>query len=270
MLLNKQIAFTYSFKDTLKIALIAGVFVLFIMVFLQPFDTFQSQMELKMLKLSGYGLAIALPIIFLHFINRFWYKMQNFRWTILNEIIYLVFLALLSSIASFFYHHFVLSGNAITVSNITNFFIYYCIPFFPIILPLVTYLRFTFGKVVITDSKHKDKPLTISGENKDEKISISMSQFVYAEAQQNYVDIHYLDEDNVVNKEILRSTFSNVVEQIEDAYQVHRSYLINPMYLSKISGNSRKRLIELEKVDTEIPVSKKYYQAIEKHLQNRP
>lgn len=267
----KQIAFTYSWRDTLKIALIAGVMILFIMVFLQPFDTFQSTIQFKFMKLSGYSFVIIIPILFFHFVERFWYEKQNYRWTLLNEVVSLISIFTLTSICSYFYHHLLFQGSLISFSNSIRFLIYYCLPFLPLFLPLLSYFRFTFGKVVITGSDtDQNNNLEIAGDNKDEKISIPMTRFIYAEAQQNYVDLYFLGSDHKIEKEIIRSTFSNIVDQIPEAYQVHRSYLINPDFLSQITGNTRKRLIELKGVENQIPVSKKYYQAIEKHLQNRP
>lgn len=269
--MNKQIAFTYSWKDTFKIALIAGVMILFIMVFLQPFDTFQSNIQFKFIRLSGYSFTIIVPILLLHFAERYWYEKQNYRWTFLNEVISLVSIFALTSISSYFYHNLAFSGDVISLPYSARFFIYYCIPFIPLFLPLLSYFRFTFGKVIIVGSeKSRNDELEIAGDNKDEKISLPMNRFIYAEAQQNYVDIYFLNSDNKIEKEIIRSTFSNIVDQIPEAYQVHRSYLINPDFLSQITGNSRKRLIELKGVEYQIPVSQKYYQAIEKHLQSRP
>lgn len=268
---KRQIAFTSSWADTIKIATVLGLFILLIMVFLQPFDTFKSQPDYKALKLAGYALTVFIPIVVSHFIELLACRRNNYKWSIVNEISYLAFIIISISIASYVYHAYIFSDASITLKVFGSFFVFYCLPFCTVFIPFLSFLRFTFGKVIIIDEANKnDKTIQVAGENKDENITIKMSQFIYAEACQNYVDIHYLNDDKNVERKVVRSTFRSVVDQVSDAYQVHRSFLVNLDYLDKVSGNSRKRFIQLKGVDADIPVSKKYHQSIAEHLQIQP
>ena len=119
-------------------------------------------------------------------------------------------------------------------------------------------------------SEAQSKKVNINGDNREEELIISFNQFIYAEAQQNYVSITYLDNEENLAKRVFRSTFGQLAEQLRYAYQVHRSFLVNPYFFERLEGNSRKRTLRLKGLEKEIPVSRKYYEAIKSYLQSKP
>lgn len=267
MKFDKQIPFIGSWKNTFIVASLISLFVVFIMVFLQPFDTFQTEISYKVIKLSGYGLVVLIPILILHMFERLVYFPSK-NWKLIYEAIYVIVAVLFISVLSYLYQTVIFSNNQFTAAYFFKYFLNFCIPFFPIIIPLLIYLRYRYGKITINSkSATQQKVLKIFGNNKEEELNIKFGQFVYAEAQQNYVSLTYLDNNNIVCQKVFRSTFRHISDQISDAYQVHRSYLINPLFIEKLTGNSRKRLVKLKVVEKEIPVSKKYHKAIKNLLQ---
>ena len=264
MNLNKPIAFVDNWKHTFIISVLLALFVIFIMVFLQPFDTYQKDFSFKTLKLVGYGLTVLIPILILHFFERLIYYPSR-DWRLSNEVIYMCITIFFISALSYVYQTFVISNNDLSISYFFKFFINFCVPFFPIVIPLLAYLRFRFGHIYLKNqSEVQNFQVKISGESKDEELIISFNQFIFAEAQQNYVSITYLDHDETLTQRVFRSTFGQIVEQLRYAYQVHRSFLVNPYFFYKIEGNSRKRVLKLKGIEKEIPISKKYYEAIKK------
>ena len=113
MNLNKPIAFVDNWKHTFIIAALLSLFVIFIMVFLQPFDTFQKDFSFKALKLAGYGLTVFFPIIILHFFEKLvYYPSRN--WKLVYEVIY-IFIAFVSiSALSYLYQNSIFSDNQST------------------------------------------------------------------------------------------------------------------------------------------------------------
>jgi len=155
-------------------------------------------------------------------------------------------------------------------TNIKTFFefvYYFELPFLPIFIPIWLFLRSYFGNIKISNTKTlEQKRYSIRGENKSETFSLGMEEFIYAKAQQNYVDIIYKTEKGISHK-MIRSTLSNLIEQLPDYDQIHRSYLVNLHHLKTVEGNARKRVMKFNVSVDPIPVSQKYYELI---LENKP
>lgn len=97
------------------------------------------------------------------------------------------------------------------------------------------------------------------------KLVVTAQAVLYIEAEENYVNIHYLDEDKVRN--YLIRTSMKAIEEIcatHGLLRCHRSYYLNPSRV-KVLRKDREGVImaELDAPQTrEIPVTKRYYDAI--------
>ncbi|GAB7255661.1 LytR/AlgR family response regulator transcription factor [Polaribacter sp. OB-PA-B3] len=269
--LNKTIAYTQNWKPTFLIALLLGTVIPVLLITLEPFDNSNS-FSYKYLILSGYSVCIIIPILIFHPIENYVYKIQTKRWFIVNECIYIISILFVIFIFSFFYHFFVISGlTSFTYELIWGFIKSFGVPFTPIVVPLWLYLRSKYGQIEVPDydksSTKKVKKITINGTNKSETLTIFESDFIFAKAQQNYVDI-YFNTDKGMQQKTLRSTLSNIIKQLPKAWQVHRSYLVNLDYLKTVEGNARKRFIRITTTEETIPISQVYYKALNKRLSN--
>lgn len=269
--LNKTIAYTQNWKPTFLIALLLGTVIPVLLITLEPFDNSNS-FSYKYLILSGYSVCIIIPILIFHPIENYVYKIQTKRWFIVNECIYIISTLFVIFIFSFFYHFFVISGlTSFTYELIWSFIKSFGVPFTPIVVPLWLYLRSKYGQIEVPDydksSTKKVKKITINGTNKSETLTIFESDFIFAKAQQNYVDI-YFNTDKGMQQKTLRSTLSNIIKQLPKAWQVHRSYLVNLDYLKTVEGNARKRFIRITTTEETIPISQIYYKALNKRLSN--
>lgn len=263
--LNRPIAYTMSWSHTMVIGTILGAGLSVVLVFLQPFDTAQYDIDYKMLRLWGYGLCCLIPVLLLHPLENALYTAQKNKWYLLNELGYVIISLLFIFTACYFYNTFVVNTNLdFSIRGWRYFMIHYGVPFMPILGPIWLYFRNRFGKIRLPEEDmQEEKQISIQGDNKSESLVISTSHFIYAQAQQNYVTIYYLKEDTVAQK-MMRSTLSNLQKQLPDAWQVHRSFLVNLAYIQSISGNSRKRIIHLTVAPDAIPISQKYYEALQK------
>ena len=105
-----------------------------------------------------------------------------------------------------------------------------------------------------------EKQVSIFSQNKKNQLDLNLSDLLFAEAMQNYVSIYFLKEKKV-QKEIIRTTLSNVEKQLEDTsiIRCHRSYLVNPDQIEKVEGNAQGLRLTLHHLhDTQVPVSRKY------------
>ena len=214
---NRVIAFTDTWWHTALIALIVGVLIAFLMVFLQPFDTYGSIIAYKSLKLAGYSLAAMIPILLIHPLERVWYRLRKQQWRLFNEILVLVGVMIGVSLLAYLYHAFLFAEGLLSLLGAGQFFVHLTLPFAPILLPLLVYLRYRFGKIVLVEAKQGSTAIQIQGFNQGEELAILPSQFVYAQSQQNYVEVHYLDEERQMQKKLIRSTLGHLMMQLPNA-----------------------------------------------------
>ncbi|QLG43972.1 LytTR family DNA-binding domain-containing protein [Costertonia aggregata] len=264
---NKTISYTKNWKHTFLIALVLGALVPILLMTLEPFDN-SNIFAYKYLIISGYAPCIIIPVLLVHPLENYFYKIQTNRWYIVNEFFYIIATLFVIFLFTFFYHFYVVSGlTSFTYKSIFDFVKSFGLPFTPIAVPLWLYLRSKYGLIEIPlydkSGTKKTNAITIVGNNKSETLTISEADFIFAKAQQNYVDVYY-NTENGMQQETFRSTLSNIMKQLPKAWQVHRSYLVNLDYLKSVEGNARKRYIKISPTEETIPISQVYYKALSK------
>jgi DNA-binding LytR/AlgR family response regulator len=98
-----------------------------------------------------------------------------------------------------------------------------------------------------------------AGQGSKDQITLSLSNFLYMRAQDNYVELHYIEKGELV-RFLMRSSLSRQADTIENPVIVrcHRSYMVNLIQVSAVKGNSNDLTLILKPFDTAIPVSKSY------------
>lgn len=119
----------------------------------------------------------------------------------------------------------------------------------------------------------QEKPTDIrclSAANGKDKLYIAEDKLLVLEAQDNYVAIYYREKD-LVKRSLLRSSLKRLEEQLNGSalLRCHRSYLLHPMQIEKISGNAHQLQIRMKGLDKTIPVSRQYIAAITGPLDTR-
>lgn len=269
MQLNRSIAFTSSWLYTLYTGLLVGLVLSAILVFLQPFDTYQLDLEHKNLKLWGYGLCILVPVLIIHIPERSWYKKQQHKWFLGNEIVSLTVGFIGIMICCYCYNTIVVNNLPLRWGGFINWCLSFGIPFIPFLIPVWLFLRHRFSSIEIQTTVPETTPIAIMGQNQNEQVTFTPQNFIMAQVQSNYVELYYHTPQGV-EKQMIRATLSSLVDQIPSAIQVHRSYLINLSYVEKLQGNTRKGNVRLAHITQEVPVSPKHFTALKKELQFRP
>lgn len=269
--LNKTIAYTKSTKHTVWVALLLGLLLPLLLILLEPFDSSNS-FPYKNLILSGYAVCIIIPILVVHPFENYVYQRQANRWFVTNEIGYIIITLAFIFTCCFLYHLFVVNGSSsFNNTSLWDFMLSFGLPFTPILVPLWLYLRSKYGTIEVplkeSENYREDKSITIQGENKSEALTLLASSFIYAQSQQNYVEIYYKTKEGI-QQQLLRSTLSNIMKQLPSAWQVHRSYLVNLDYLKSVQGNARQRSVSIFEIEKPIPISQKYYNALSERLSN--
>ncbi|MCF0178552.1 MAG: LytTR family transcriptional regulator [Bacteroidales bacterium] len=101
------------------------------------------------------------------------------------------------------------------------------------------------------------------------KLAVIKSSILFIQAEENYVHIHFTENDKVRDF-ILRSSMKRIEElcQSNGLVRCHRSYFINPEHVKLLKkGKDGILYAELDQVESmNIPISKRYAEQLEKLL----
>ena len=99
-----------------------------------------------------------------------------------------------------------------------------------------------------------------------ESLEIDARSFLYAEAEGNYVRLHFLSsKDNRPVSKLLRLTMKQAEAAIASApfiVRCHRAFLVNLRRVTKVEGNSQGYRLRLEGCTEEVPVSRGYAKSV--------
>jgi hypothetical protein len=252
----------------------------FVFLFLITFKPFGIDNSFKIPVLQvclGYALlAFVVFNVLMLWVNPWFLAKYKERFTLGVEIGVIFSFVTLLGIVNGSYSLFVLNKEYLTESSVSEVFLLqlmytHAVALFPIILVLFFFeLRersyYERQSELIrservdrsTNAKLKEK-IQISGDGSSEQLQLFPSDFIFAKASGNYVEVFHFKE-NVISKEVIRITLSGLMNQLivcEDwIFQTHRSYVINLHRVSKIEGNAQGYKLTMIELDEPIPVSR--------------
>lgn len=93
-------------------------------------------------------------------------------------------------------------------------------------------------------------------------IELEADKIICFESNDNYVIIYYLSEENGLLKTMERSSLKKIEEILTgmDLFyrRVHKSFIINPSYVKKVSGRAQAYKLEVSYLDFPVPVSRSF------------
>jgi len=262
-----------AYKLTLSLAT-ALFFMLFLLIF-QPFGINNySVKRIFTLELLGILSAVMLVTLAVLLINEFLLRRWFVKKVTLGKIIgwsgwTCLFLGL--SIFLFYnwlgnWHDFSFSSAVEFVMDITT------VAVFPIVGTFF-YFRYknlhkALQQVVSNKQEYTDHDQLIhfEGQGINDDVSISIADFIYGRAQDNYVELVHRKNDRI-SKTLIRIPLSALSEKISSKMIVkcHRSFMVNLYHVRAITKGTKMELF-LNYIDTPIPVSKSYRQEVDAHL----
>ncbi len=264
-----DLSIRYEFTVTFSISLAVFLFILFF----QPFDTDQFNLNDTVLFLAGFGgINFVFMFGFLSLIPR----IKNISF--LDDDIEsgpgnlsLTFVLVLDTVAFAFYLHYV---GLVSLSMYIMFKII-LVCFTAVILLKAIYVnrnlnhQVSLMQLMINESREILKKLEsdqnediveIFSENRSEKVLVMVKDLIYLRSADNYVEIIHLVNDKA-EKKLIRNTLKNM-EYLLAKYQTfvrcHRSYIINLTYIEKLHNKSSGYHIKVVGTDAEVPVSRQY------------
>jgi LytTr DNA-binding domain len=101
--------------------------------------------------------------------------------------------------------------------------------------------------------------IKITGTNQNEEFELEANKLIAFEANDNYVNISFLDEENKHQKKVFRTTLKSISQQLSEKsnfLKIHRSVIINTELIEDLLGNSQSRKVKMKYGDLTFPVSR--------------
>ena len=115
-------------------------------------------------------------------------------------------------------------------------------------------------------SQFSDEMLYFEGQGTSDRLSMRRSDFLYAKAQDNYIEFHYIQGEHL-QKTLLRLSMTQLIEQSDPGLllRCHRSYCVNLHQINSVRWGTKPE-IRLHHMQTSIPISRSYRQPVQAAL----
>lgn len=114
-----------------------------------------------------------------------------------------------------------------------------------------------------------DRVLKIVSENSKENLEIAVGHFLYIRAAENYIDVFWIDK-NEVTKTVLRNSLKSVADALAETHpnllRCHKSFLVNLSHVKHVSGNAQGYKLHLKHTEFLVPVSRQLNDMLPKFL----
>lgn len=250
-------------SDRYLLIIVILVFSIFFLNLFEPFNIarwYSDSGIIQFLRLSSYGVVVALVFLFTQFPLRKIFKKATFK--VKDYILWLVIeISLISLVYIFLY------GNPI--GNFINDLIYslkytllgICLPYsFAILIIYYKNQRQEIKDLQYKVSKPMEKRLIgFKDENNKIKFSVLTKDLLLLESTDNYVSVFYILE-NKVQRKLLRNTLKNLEDSLKEnsIIRCHRSFMVNAQNVEFVQKEGKKLIIKVKLLEKSIPVSQKY------------
>lgn len=115
----------------------------------------------------------------------------------------------------------------------------------------------------------QEEPVTIEGSTK-ERLTILLTDFLFAESEGNYVSIHHI-EGGSEKQTLLRSSIKHLVCTLcidANIIQCHRAYVVNLEHVTNVEGRSSGIGLKIRHSETIVPVAKAYVAEVKERIEN--
>lgn len=285
--LNSPYPLNESFKDRTVKCAVFGLFVFAFLFVFRPFEMGGLNNYLLIVSL-GYGI-VCFGMMFLLNVVLFNYMPDYFseiKWTIKRELFWSVINLLCIGSANFIYSYFL----DITILNIGSFLMFMtytlAVGIFPITIAVIlNYSRWNrkfqaesealnpiLESAADTTAAIEEPKVMFFAENGSPELEIMSANFLYAKADDNYVELYYLNTENIKRKVIRNSlkAIHSFLPTSNNFYRCHKSYVINLDHVNHISGNAQGYKFHLKYGEDLIPVSRANNEFVKNYFTNRP
>ena len=274
--LNKPFPMIESLKRKILFSLLFGLFIFLFLYIFQPFD-----IPNFVINFLFYGIITSNVILINFLVIPFFFKeiFNPDNWNIKKQLYFTFWQMLTISIFNFLYADsdiIYVEINHISKHSIFDFiFFTFIIGIFPSIFHVMYFenkLSNKHQKIAVELTKEIHKPVKqtqkthihIISENQKENIILELENFICMRSEGNYIDIFYIENEQI-KKKLIRSSLTKMIEQFINfnfVKRCHRSYIVNLNNVKKVSGNARNYNLHIDFLDFTIPVSRNFPKSI--------
>jgi hypothetical protein len=102
--------------------------------------------------------------------------------------------------------------------------------------------------------------LVLVAENGKDTFRVAMSDLLFIQAEENYVQVHY--RDGKPGRVLLRSSLTRIAGQLRPHYPLlfrcHRAFIVNTSQIAKVAGNAQGLKLTLRDAASVVPVARRY------------
>lgn len=264
---NTPVSILETKKEKLWVILFLSVFIPLFLIIFQPFgvNNYDPTHRLNpdlLYGSIGFGIVNGIVVsIYEFFITPYLFKKK----TVVEQLIRLFFLLILLSSAIYLFYNVMGNFHDWKWSSYFGFIRDISLMSIVPIGLIVLYANYIKTKkayeVLLTQPKvsFEKELITLESDSGKDSITLHLAALLYAEAQDNYVAIHYL-ENNHLKKHLLRITMKALEYALKDKLIVrcHRSFLVNFNKVIRVKGEGHQMKLYLSEIDIPIPVSRSY------------
>lgn len=252
----------------LQAGLIAGAIVFFLLFFLRPFGLGQFEGNLFIVALCFSLLSVAVTWCYGACVFKPWVRRVK-TWRVWHECIAILFLLCCISLANSMFS-ILWFRNPVSLQLFLTYLYVTLLFGIPITLTIVAleYQRRLRTRLAELLPKDIDAQTTQTVTFRDTSmrgndLTLQLSDFLYAEAQKNFVDIYFL-HDNLVEHRQLRTTLASVLADANEKsiFQCHRSFIVNLNNILSAQGNSNGYQLTVGDEHHTVPVSRSYVKTL--------
>ena len=245
-------------------ALIASGIVFFILFFFRPFGLGRYPGNLLLITLAFAALTFVMTLAYGWLIYKLWTSHTK-QWRVWHECVSTLLLLCIISFSNCILDNIWCKSTP----SILQFLAYGYVTFLigiPITLVIVALdyqkrLRNQLATLLQKDkTTQKGRSITFHDSSvRGNDLTLPMADFLYAEAQKNFVDIYFLHEDHVEHRQ-LRATLASILADASDKsiFQCHRSFIVNLNHILSAHGNSNGYQLTVGDDRHVVPVSRSY------------
>ena len=269
----------YSFYNELKyklsLSISTAVFLMLFLLIFQPFGVNNySVNRIFTLEFIGILSSIMLLTFALMMVNEFLFRSWVIKKLTLSKIIcWSIWTCCFISLAIFLFYNWIGEWHDFSISSALRFIMdITTVSIFPMVGTFFYFryknLQLAFQQVVSNKQNSDDHNQLIhfEGQGINDNLMISVVDFIYGKAQDNYVELVYRKNDKIT-RSLIRVPLSVLSEKISSQLIIkcHRSFIVNLYHVRTIIKGSEMKLF-LNYIEKPIRVSKSYRKDVEEHL----
>lgn len=276
--LNDCAPSTFNWKSEFLVSLALGTFVALFLIVFQPYGTYEFVSDTKLLFLVGYGLILMLVYFMGKLLSMPLIRLlSNFnRWTIGVNLLVTCQILLLTSVIWYLYWGWYFASPIYFLGWLRFVALTLTVIIFPVAALLTaTYVQWLRKQANSEEPREnrdilraKTNKVTLQGSDGSSELTLAFNEILYFRAARNYVEVFFLEDDKV-KQNLIRGSLKFITDQLPNGMvlQCHRSFLINPEQVKKVTKNNRGAHLHFDVPAPKVPVSRAN-RSILQHLGN--